>query len=291
MSIKYNMKICDCHNDFLTEIKFKKDKENYIKNEIIKNKKIKHISSVIWTTKLTNVNDFINENFDLINLLKRNKKFLISFEDLNFVIKNNKIDFDRLNVLFNLKTFSCGLVWNNDNTLGGGAFGKKGLTELGKQLIEILENSNIIIDTAHMNRKTFYDFIKITRKPIYNSHSNIYSLKKHKRNLTDKQIKTIIDSNGFIGLSFVKEFISNKIVDCNKVALQIKFFIDKFGYKNVGIGSDFFGATNLPLDLKNYNEFKFLKKALKELKISNKIIKKIFYKNFIEFKNRVVLIK
>lgn len=284
------MKICDCHNDFLTELRSRKEKENYIKNTIIKNKNIRFVAAVIWTTEIKNVNSFIGKNYSLISLKKRYKKMLLSVEDMDFVVSDNNINFDKLNYLCNLKPFSCGLVWNDDNRLGGGAYGKSGLTYLGKVVVCFLEKKNILIDTAHMNRKTFYDFIKITNKPIYNSHSNIYSFKKHKRNLTDKQIKLIIDSNGFIGLSFVQGFIFDKIVDCNKVALQIKYFTDRFGFNNVGIGSDFFGTKDLPCDLKNYKDFKNLKTSLKKLNFTSKQIAKIFYKNFIDFKNRIEII-
>lgn len=279
------MKICDCHNDFLTEFKNFEDKKAYIKNSIIKNKYIKKIACVIWTSKLNNVTDFIDKNFKLLQ--PYNKKILLSLEDINFVAEDGEIDFEFLNYLSKYKIFSCGLVWNNDNMLGGGAYGKKGLTNLGKKFVQNLESRKILIDTAHMNRKTFYKFIKITRYPIYNSHSNIYSFKRHKRNLSDNQIKTIINSNGFIGLSFVCEFISDKIVDCNKVALQIKFFIDKFGCDNIGIGSDFYGTTNLPTNLKDYSDLKNLKKSLRNQGVSLKIINKIFYKNFINFQKRL----
>ena len=43
----------------------------------------------------------------------------------------------------------------------------KGLSKLGKSVVKILEENNILIDTAHLSRKAFKDFSKITTKPIF----------------------------------------------------------------------------------------------------------------------------
>jgi len=280
------MKICDLHNDFLTEINNLEDKKKYFEKSLLNNKLIRFVNCVIWTSKIKDVNLFIkNNNFILKE--RNNNKILISFEDLDFIIKNKIIDFDELKLILDIKPFSCGVVWNYDNNIGGGAFGKNGLSTNGKNLVGVLESNNILIDTAHMNRRTFYDFVKISKMPIYNSHSNIYQFKKHRRNLTDKQIKIIINSNGFIGLSFVCDFISDKKVDCDIIVQQIKFFTDRYGCNNIGIGSDFFGTDNLPVDVKDYFDLRKLRKKMLEQGFSKWQVNKIFYKNFINFKNRL----
>lgn len=282
------MKICDAHNDFLTEIKPFKQKQKYIESHILKNKNIKYICSQVWTLKYKNPIKYINKlYFSFLSKFSAVKiqKLLFCLEGLDFINKTNLNS--ALEFIKKIKPFSCGLVWNYDNYLGGGAFGKRGLTRLGKKVVIYLERNGIIIDTAHMNRKTFYDFCRITTNPIFNSHSNIYELKKHQRNLTIKQIKTIINSNGFIGLSFVQKFISDKILDAHDIALQIKYFVDKYGENNVGIGSDFFGTKPLPHYLSNYYQFDNLKIALKNVGLSNKQIKKVLCKNFVKFTNRI----
>lgn len=281
------MKICDSHNDFLTEIKTFNEQMKYAKS-LIKDKQIKHIACVIWTTELNMPLEVINNIHNNFAKIKSDK-LILCIEDLGFITKNN-LSFC-INKIIEIKPFSCGIVWNNDNNLGGGAFGRKGLTLLGKLVIKKLEENNILIDTAHMNKKTYWEFSKITTKPIYNSHSNLTSFKKHKRNLNSKQIKNVIESNGFIGLSFVKSFISNNIIDSNKIANQIVYFINTYGENNIGIGSDFYGTNELPIDIKNYSEFKNLECALINKGIKNKTLKKIFYKNFENFINRINDIK
>lgn len=278
--------ICDCHNDFLTELKTKEEKINYIKN-LINNKKIKYICCQIWTTKLIQPLKFIKNQYKLLKKFK-SKKLLLCIEDLGFI--NEKNFKNTISVLSRIKPFSCGLTWNNNNRLGGGALENARLTNLGRIVVKKLESKGILIDTAHMNRQTFYDFCKITKLPIYNSHANINILHNHKRNLTNNQIKIIAKSGGFVGLSFVKDFIKNKkskLFNHLDIIRQIEYFTSKFGYKNVGFGSDFFGAENLPNDIKNYNNLKIIKNTLKKHAFSYNKIRNIFYKNFDNFYKRV----
>ena len=83
----------------------------------------------------------------------------------------------------------------------------------------------------------------------------------------------------------MQTFISNKSITAKDIALQMAFFVRKYGDDYLSIGSDFFGAKNLPVDLNSYFDLKNLKICLKEQGILNKSIRKIFYENFLKFKN------
>lgn len=273
------MKICDAHTDFLTEIKSIDKREIYVKKIC---KISKFISCAVFTTNsILTIKDVENFKKELNYYNKKYKtELMLSIEDLG-IIKT----VDELKQLINLKPVSITLTWNYKNQYAGGAFADSGITNLGKQAIKLIEDNNIFVDTAHLSKRAFWQFFKITNKPIYNSHSNIYSLCKHKRNLTDKQIKAIVDSNGFLGITIYKNFISNKLIFCKDVALQFDYLIKKFGYKNFGLGTDLYGIdkTGLPINFKNYFDVTNLIKELKNLKYSKKIINAIIYKNYKNF--------
>ena len=274
------MKIFDAHNDFLTELRNKKARATFIKRL---NQGNVTILSAVWTSELKNPQKVLCSTKKEI---ENNKHCILSIEDLGFITENN-LD-EALDCIICLKPFSCGIVWNEDNSLGGGAFGKSGLTTLGEVVVGRLENAGIIVDTAHMNRKTFWDFAKITSKPLFNSHTNLYEMHKHKRNLTEKQINKIISSKGMICLSFVNEFISSRKVGIQEVAQQIKYFINKYGDKNIGIGSDFFGTENLPRGLNKYLDFNNLKTELKRIGVKQESVNRVLYKNMSHFCNKFV---
>lgn len=274
------IKLIDCHNDFLTEFKTLKEKIKYIKS--LKN--VKMLCCAIFTTErklgLKEINRLKNEMYILQTYTKI--KLLLTIEDIGFV--NNV---DSLNELIKIRPFAVTLCWNNKNSLCGGALSSGGLSEWGKFVVCKLEKNNILIDTAHMNNKSFNDFIKITTKPVFNSHSNIFELFNNKRNLHDYQIRQIINSNGFLGITIYKNFISNKYITSLEIAKQFKYLIDKYGFKNIGFGTDFYGIKTLPKDIDNYCDLNKIKIHLKNFGFKNNIIKNIFNKNFIKFKKKL----
>ena len=274
------MKIFDCHNDFLTELKTPLAQKAYIKH--LKKYFSGKILSIVWTTKLKEPIEQIKK---FCNEIKNNKKLILSIEDLHFLTPKNYIK--NTKTLKKLGTFSCGIVWNNKNRLGSGAFSRGGLTPFGIEVVKSLEKKGILIDTAHMNRQTFWDFAKITTLPLFCSHTNLAELHEHKRNLNETQIQKIILSKGLFCLSFVGDFISNKKTSIEDVARQIAYFLKKYGVKNLAIGSDFFGSTNLPEGLASYADFAMLKLKLKKLGIKNRTINKIFYKNMDHFYHKI----
>lgn len=276
------MKICDSHTDFLTEIKERSERESYVKG--IKSVANYICCSVFTTNSTVCLQDVENckREIDFYNK-KFKTKFLLTIEDLGFVKTK-----DELFNLVKLKPFSVTLTWNKLNQFAGGARTNKGLTKLGIKTIKLLEENNILVDTAHLSRKAFDQFAKITTKPIFNSHSNLNVLHEHKRNLTDEQIKEIFGSGGFVGLTIYEKFISDKKITAKDVAKQIDYVIKLVGYNNVGFGTDLYGIDEqfLPLNINSYHNFKQIAEELKKLNYSNKIIKAVFYKNFENFINK-----
>ena len=274
------MKIFDAHNDFLTGLnKIQQQKYIYwIKKYYNKNR----ILAQVWTSRMNQPMRKLKEFYDVICKTNSCKNFIFSIEDLGFL--NNKNWKKNVKKIIELAPFSCGIVWNKDNSLGGGTFGENGLTNFGQKIVTILENAGVLVDTAHMNMKTFWDFCKVTRMPIFNSHCNLFELNPHARNLNDLQIRKIIESKGIICLSFVKYFIlKDGQVSVHDVAKQIVWFVRKYGDCHIGIGTDFFGTSELPNDLKSYLDFSNLETELLALGLKHRQICNIFYKNLSRF--------
>lgn len=150
--------------------------------------------------------------------------------------------------LKNLKC--CSLTWNYDNIFAGGANGFGGLTELGKSFVCFLNDNNVAVDLSHLNERSFYDVIAIAKRPIV-THSGIFSLKHHARNLKDEQIKAVINKNGIVGLTPVSDFVPGG--DKDGFFRALSYFIDNFHDDNLAIGSDFYGSDGIA-GLKDYYE-------------------------------------
>ena len=86
---------------------------------------------------------------------------------------------------------------------------KKGLSDFGKQVVQRMNQLGMMIDVSHAGDQTFWDVIAITTKPIIASHSSVYSLVPHRRNLKDGQIKAIAKNAGVIQINFHPGFIDS----------------------------------------------------------------------------------
>jgi membrane dipeptidase len=121
------------------------------------------------------------------------------------------------------------LTWNNstswatsaaDETTKGDSLPHKGLTDLGKKIVERMNELGMPIDISHNGEQTFWDVIRLTKKPIIASHSSVWHFCHHRRNLKDDQIKAIAKNGGVIHLNFYAGFLDStyerKAIDFTK---------------------------------------------------------------------------
>ena len=172
------------------------------------------------------------------------------------------------------------LTWNGANALAGGAGSGEGLSCIGRRTVRALYASDIALDTAHLNERSFYDVLDMGEcGKILNSHTALNSVFKHDRNLTDKQVRLLLQRGGIVGLTPVAAFLSeggNAVID-DYINL-IDTFCQKFGTQGAAIGTDFFGAD--PLEgLNTYNDFTKIQTALQNKGYKAHDINKIFFAN------------
>ena len=185
--------------------------------------------------------NFANIQIDSLDaVIKRNPNKIIKVantEELLIAVKQNKIaaliglegghqiedDLNKLDSLHNRGVRYITLTWNNstlwatsasDETKKDGALNseeKKGLTEFGKQIVNKMNSLGIMIDVSHVGEQTFWDVITNTSKPIIASHSSVYNICPHPRNLKDDQIKAVAKNGGVIQINFNSGFIDSTV--------------------------------------------------------------------------------
>ena len=85
----------------------------------------------------------------------------------------------------------------------------KGLTDFGRKIVQRMNELGMLIDISHNGEQTFWDVIKLTKKPIIASHSSVWAFCPHRRNLKDDQIKAIAKNGGVIHLNFYAGFLDS----------------------------------------------------------------------------------
>lgn len=255
--------IYDLHNDLFTSTLSEFEQNSFVEE----NSKVNLILA-IWTSRLKNPLEFIKKRITNYSNFS-NVQFAI--EDLFFANEKNLDDIAKLNIKY------CTLAWSENNCVAGGHLGNSGLTKFGKKVIKKLALNNISIDTAHLNEKSFYEVFDETNK-IINSHTCLNSIYKHSRNLSDRQIKMIINAGGIIGISAVSTFMKIGSASRADYLAQLISYGDKFGVESLCIGTDLFGTE--PLEgLKDYTYFDALRYDLEKSGYTTENIDKIMYKN------------
>lgn len=185
--------------------------------------------------------------------------------------------------LLDLKPVYVTLTWNHENIFGGGAHSTWRLKHLGRELIKELNARSIAIDLAHTNERTFFEALEIADRPVC-SHTCFFDITENRRNITYDQVCKLNEKGGLIGLTFYKEFItSKKTADVGDVIRHIDWFCERFPHKNLCIGTDFNGCTDLPKGFEDYSFEPLLREALENRGYARTTIDDILYNNLSTF--------
>ena len=165
-------------------------------------------------------------------------------------------DLDALHSFYGMGLRSIGPVWSRPTIFGHGVPFRfpgdpdtgPGLTDAGKALVRECNALKILIDLSHINEAGFNDVAALSDAPLVATHSNAHVVTRSTRNLTDRQLAVIRDSNGMVGLNFATCFLrpdGRQSADMTWDALlhHLDHLIAHLGEDHVGFGSDFDGAT------------------------------------------------
>ncbi len=132
------------------------------------------------------------------------------------------------------------LTWNGENALGGGVNSFSGLKEFGKDAIKIMNSLKIATDLSHLNDKSFYEAVEISRFPVA-THSCFNEIFYHKRNLTLDKLKLISEKNGIVGICLYPAFLGGDNV-YERFLRTVYLCLENGFENNIAIGSDFDGC-------------------------------------------------
>jgi membrane dipeptidase len=87
----------------------------------------------------------------------------------------------------------------------------KGLSPYGKQIVKEMNRVGMMVDISHVSDKTFYQVMKLTKKPCIASHSSCRAFTPgFKRNMSDDMIKKLGKNGGVIQINFGTSFLDEK---------------------------------------------------------------------------------
>jgi membrane dipeptidase len=198
-----------------------------------------------------------------------------------------------LEELYEVGLRSLGLVWSRPNDYAHGVPFRfpsspdtgPGLSGAGRELVGECNRLGVLIDLSHINERGFWDVAEISDAPLVATHSNAHALCPASRNLTDRQLDAIRDSDGMVGVNFAVAFLredGGEAVDTplETVVRHVDYLVERVGIDRVGFGSDFDGAK-VPKELGDVSGLPVLLAALRAGGYDEKALEKLAHGNWI----------
>ncbi len=215
------------------------------------------------------------------------------------------------------------LCWNNHlswirSCRGGAGPGvPEGLSTLGRDLVRRMNELGVLVDLSHAGRRSFFDALDASDRPVIASHSGCQVLCDHPRNLTDEQLKALAANGGVVGIVFCTPFLTSAASEqearlraspeyaalraandtelnwlqgeylqrcaepfaLDRVVEHIQHAVEVAGIDHVGIGSDFDGIQRRPAGLDDASCYPNLAARLAERGFDERDRAKVFGAN------------
>lgn len=222
--------------------------------------------------------------------------YILSLEGADSIISANYLE----------KSYEQGLRAIGPAHYGAGTYaqgtnGEGGIGVKGKMLLKEIERLNLILDVTHLNDQSFWETLKIFNGPVWASHNNCRTLVDHNRQLSDIQIKELIQRQAVIGMALDAWMLAPNwirgISTPKGLGVTLHNMIDNIDHicqlagntNHVGIGTDLdggFGTEQCPSDLNTISDIQKVPNMLQKRGYSPTDIEKIMHKNFLGFLER-----
>lgn len=193
---------------------------------------------------------------------------------------------------------ACGPAHYGEGRYAPGTGLSGGLTPLGKELLREMDSLGMILDVTHLTDEGFRQATDLYRGPVWASHHNCRALVSHQRQLTDEQLKILLERDAVIGGVLDTWMLANDWVrgqhDPRERGVNLEKVIDHYDHicqlagnsLHVAIGSDLdggYGKEQSPYDLDTIADLQLLPVLLAKRGYSSQDIDNIFYKNWLRF--------
>ena len=203
------------------------------------------------------------------------------------------VDLSYLDALYDHGLRSLGIVWSRPNIFGYGvpfAYPRSpdtgpGLTDAGKRLVRRCNDLGIMIDVSHLNERGFWDVAALSTASLVATHTCAHTICPSTRNLTDRQLDAIRDTDGVIGFNLaVNDIRADGNLDDDTpleiVVRHIEYLIGRVGIDRVALGSDFDGAV-MPREIKDASGLPRLIEAMSKAGFDQADLRKFAFDNWL----------
>lgn len=180
----------------------------------------------------------------------------------------------------------------------GGTGTDTGFSAIGRELLREMDRLHMILDVTHLTDKGFREAMDVYKSPVWASHHNCRSIIPGQRQLSDGQIRELIEREAVIGGALDNWMLAGDWVrgidEPAKRGTGLEKLIDHYDHicqiagnsRHCAIGSDLdgmFGTEQSPYDLDTIADLQKLEALLRKRGYAEEDIDNIFYANWLRF--------
>lgn len=189
------------------------------------------------------------------------------------------------------------------------------LSPFGEDVVRECQRLGIIVDLSHVAPPAMHRVLDVAEAPVVWSHSNVFALCDHPRNVPDDVLARVRGNGGIVMATFVPPFLSQAVRDAHRASRIMPYpldqiqeppaepagnaratledlldhidgLVERVGIEHVGIGSDFFGGPT-PDGLEDVSTFPNVLAGLERRGYGRRAIRLIAGANMLRVMRRV----
>jgi membrane dipeptidase len=208
------------------------------------------------------------------------------------------VDIDYLHTAYDYGLRAMGLSHFGPGRFAPGTKMEGSLTDKGVELIKEMNSLNLILDVTHLTDQGFYQVLDLYQGPVWASHNNVRKIVPNQRQLSDEQIRLLIERGAVIGgmldcWAMDIRFIDT-VSDPWQLDIRLENLVDHWDHicqiagnsLHIAIGSDLdgiFGTEQCPWDMNSIADLQKYGDILSKRGYKQQDIENIFSKNWLRF--------
>jgi membrane dipeptidase len=193
-----------------------------------------------------------------------------------------------------------------------------GLSTFGEEVVATMNALGMLVDISHVSAETMRDVLRVSKAPVIASHSSVYAIAPHPRNVPDDVLRLVKSNGGVVMVNFYSGFIvpssakvranlfvvrrelqqkypdekdSQKALEewfkanpidpgtIHDVLDHLEHIIRVAGADHAGLGTDYDGVDLLPAQLQDVSTFPLITQGLLDRGHSPAVIRKVMGEN------------
>jgi membrane dipeptidase len=208
------------------------------------------------------------------------------------------VDIDYLHTAYGYGLRALGLSHFGPGRYAPGTKMEGPLTTKGVELLKEMNSLNLILDVTHLTDEGFTQALDLYTGPVWASHHNVRKIVPNQRQLTDEQIKQLIQRGAVIGgmldcWAMDIRFIDT-VSDPWQLDIRLENLVDHWDHicqiagnaNHIAIGSDLdgiFGTEQSPWDMNSIADLQKFEATLSKRGYTAQDIENIFSQNWLKF--------